>query len=160
MSQERAMGRRKGEPSPAVIDREFPHQISIPDEWVRGGEFYSIRQFADQLGAASRNHNYCHKDRWHTVFRFREKAHAEKFKSTYGGDLLDPKTRGRGARWHLLRDEKGRYNPLTEFFQSYVSWQRKLSRPVGHIRPTRGELKTLADARGYILDLKDGLEKR
>ena len=36
------------------------------------------------------------------------------------------------------------------------AWQRKLSRPVGHIKPKRGELITLADARSYILGLKGG----
>ena len=36
-----------------------------------------------------------------------------------------------------------------------MSWQKKLPRPVGHSKPKRGELVTLADARGYILDLGD-----
>jgi hypothetical protein len=32
-----------------------------------------------------------------------------------------------------------------------VNWQRKLSHPVPYIKPRRGELRTLADARAYAL---------
>jgi hypothetical protein len=94
------------------------------------------------------------------VFRFREKADAEAFQKKFGGEWFDPSRRGRGGRWHLLRDKKGRYNPLKEFFQFPVSWQKKLSRPVGHSKPKRGELLTLADARSYMLDFTGGREKR
>jgi hypothetical protein len=154
------MGKRKGEPSRTVLDAQFPHQISIPDEWFKGSDYVAVRLHADSLSVATRTHSYCHQDRWHTVFRFREKADAEAFQKKFGGEWFDPSRRGRGGRWHLLRDKKGRYNPLKEFFQFPVSWQKKLSRPVGHSKPKRGELLTLADARSYMLDFTGGREKR
>jgi hypothetical protein len=41
-----------------------------------------------------------------------------------------------------------------------VTWQKKLSRAVGHVKPKHDELQTLADARSYILSLQAGREKR
>ena len=41
-----------------------------------------------------------------------------------------------------------------------MSWSRKLAHPVGIAKPKPRTLNTLADARRYMLALKDGRERR
>ena len=103
------MGRRKGELSSSRIDQEFPHQIIIPADWCRGGNYHFIRYFCEGLSVASRTHHVVKDDCWHLVFCFSVKVDAEKFRLRFGGEWFDPATRGRGQRWHLQMDAKKRY---------------------------------------------------
>jgi hypothetical protein len=104
------MGRRKGELSSSQIDRQYPHQITIPADWCRGGEYHLVRYFCEGLSVASRTHHIVMEDQWHLIFCFAVKTDAEKFHMRFGGEWFDPARRGRGGRWHLLRDVKKRYN--------------------------------------------------
>jgi hypothetical protein len=98
------MGRRKGEMTAAVRDREYPHQIAMQEDTVTS----AVSGFADALSVCSRGHAFFHNDTWHNVFCFKEKADAEKFRAQFGGEWFDPARRGRGKRWHLLREPKKR----------------------------------------------------
>jgi len=104
--------RRKGELSSFLIDRDWPHQISLSTNQCRGGEYHRVRQFADTLSVCSRNHSFFHNDEWYDVFCFKLKEDAQKFKDKFGGEWFDPRRRGRGSRWHLLRD------PITRKYQT------------------------------------------
>jgi len=86
----------------AVRDREYPHQIAMTESNVT----HSVSSFANTLSASSRGHAFFHHDVWHQVFCFREKVDAEKFQAHCGGEWFDPARRGRGKRWHLLREPK------------------------------------------------------
>ena len=79
------MRRRKGELSPARIDREFPHQIIVPCSLLSGGHYHFVRYFCDGLSAAPRGHSVVKDDEWHQVFCFRERADAELFRLRFGG---------------------------------------------------------------------------
>jgi hypothetical protein len=103
------MGRRRGELSSGTIDREYPHQVIVPWSVLSGGYYNFIRYFCEGLSVAPRGHSIVKDDEWHYVFCFRDKADAEKFQTRFGGERFDPATRGRGSRWHLLRDVKKRY---------------------------------------------------
>ena len=41
-----------------------------------------------------------------------------------------------------------------------MSWSHKLARPIGVAKPKPRTLNTLADARAYMLSIKDGRERR
>jgi hypothetical protein len=45
-----------------------------------------------------------HQDRWRLVYCSGDAAHAELFREKFGGETFDPKARGRGRNWHLLRN--------------------------------------------------------
>jgi hypothetical protein len=104
------MGRRKGELTPNAVDREYPHQISLPADDCRGTNYYTVNLFADALSVAPRGHSYYHDDEWHQVFCFREKSGAEVFQQRFGGEWFDPARRGRGNKWAQLRNPKKRTN--------------------------------------------------
>jgi len=103
------MGRRKGELTPATIDRQWPHQIALLTSYCQGENYYPVQNFANTLSVCTRGHSFCQNDKWYRVFCFKEKADAEKFQAKFGGDWFDPARRGRGKRWHLLREQKKRY---------------------------------------------------
>jgi len=99
------MGRRKGELSPAGIDRGWPYQIALPESVCTGlSRYETARTFAATLSVCSRGHAFVDKDVWHQVFCFSEKADAQTFKDRFGGEWFDPARRGRGGRWHLLKE--------------------------------------------------------
>jgi hypothetical protein len=103
------MGRRKGELTSAGIDRGWPHQIALLSSECEGENHDPVRTFADALSACTRGHKFFHNDKWHRVFCFAEKTDAEKFQAKFGGEWFDPARRGRGKRWHLLREPKQRF---------------------------------------------------
>ena len=92
------MGRRKGEMSSAVMDREFPYQIIIPADWCDGSQYYTVQYFCVGLSVAPRTHSVLKDDRWHYVFCFREKADAEKFQQRFPGEWFD-------QRWSRLSEQ-------------------------------------------------------
>jgi hypothetical protein len=94
--------RRKVEISAGRMDREYPHQIIIPCTFLSGSYMFA-RYFCEGLSVAPRTHSVVREDEWHTVFCFGVREDAEKFRQRFGGEVFDPKTRGRGPRWHLLK---------------------------------------------------------
>jgi hypothetical protein len=60
------------------------------------------------LSLAPRGHAVVKNDEWHYVFCFSEREDAEALMRQFGGEWFDPATRGRGTRWHLLREPKRR----------------------------------------------------
>jgi len=97
------MVRRKGELSPAGIDRGWPHQVALPADECRGTHFRTLHAFCIGLSLCPRGHSVFHDDRWWQVFCFAEGADADAFRARFGGERFDPAQRGRGrnwARWH------------------------------------------------------------
>jgi hypothetical protein len=103
------MGRHKGELSPNQVDREYPHQIALTQAQGGGSNYETVRGFANTLSVSPRGHSFVRDDIWHLVFCFKLREDAEKFHARFGGEWFDPARRGRGKRWHLLREPKTRY---------------------------------------------------
>jgi|SRR3954447_17507786 hypothetical protein len=103
------MVRRKGELTPAGVDREYPYQIALPQNESTGSNSTIKRNFCKNLSLAPRGHSFVRDDEWHNVFCFAQKEHAEQFQQHFGGEWFDPARRGRGGRWHLLKDARKRY---------------------------------------------------
>ena len=96
-------GRRRGELSSARIDRGWPHQIALPESVTRGRNYVTIRYFIDREGLSHcpRGHAFFRNDQYYNVFCFAEREHAELFRSKFGGEWMDTKTR---PRWGKARD--------------------------------------------------------
>lgn len=94
--------RRKGEISPAALDRGWPHQVAI-DELYVVANFDAVQTEAERLDVAPRGHSVGHAGIWYTVYCFAEAEAAEAFRMRFGGLPFNPKDRGKGrswAQWH------------------------------------------------------------
>jgi hypothetical protein len=96
------MSRRKGELSPAEVDRRWPHQVAMSGEAARS-RFTEIREFCTPLSLAPRGHEVRHRNEWYRVYCFAEAEHAKLFLDHFGGEPFDPRERGRGSHWMVWR---------------------------------------------------------
>jgi hypothetical protein len=94
---------RKGELSPAAVDRGWPHQVALPEPQATGARHEIIRAFCKDLSLCPRGHAVHHDDQWWQVFCFAEQEHAEKFMQRFGGEKFDPRRRGKGSNWARWR---------------------------------------------------------
>jgi hypothetical protein len=90
--------RRKGELSPAAIDRDWPHQVVLPARACEGGRYAAIHEFCKDLTLCPRGHSV-YDGEWFHVYCFQKQEHAELFKQHFGGARFDPGQRGRGSNW-------------------------------------------------------------
>jgi hypothetical protein len=93
------VSRRKGELSPAGIDRGWPYQVALRADECKGTHYRTLHSFCLGLSLCSRGHAVRYEDEWWQVFCFAEKAHADAFRVRFGGEHFDPRDRGRGASW-------------------------------------------------------------
>jgi hypothetical protein len=73
---------RKGELSKGMMDRQWPHQVSLPASRRGGDNDVTIRLFCDerQLSLCTRAQSFHRDDTNHIVFCFADRAHAEQFR--------------------------------------------------------------------------------
>lgn len=91
--------RRKGELSPAAIDRGWPYQVALPASACEGGGYKLIHDFCKDLTLCPRGHSVVYEDDWYIVYCFAEAADAEKFMKQFAGEKFDPSQRGKGRNW-------------------------------------------------------------
>lgn len=91
--------RRKGELSPAAIDRGWPYQIVLPARFCEGGGYKEIHEFCKGMTLCSRGHAVYDNGEWFHVYCFAKEADANKFKQRFGGEKFNPNQRGRGSNW-------------------------------------------------------------
>jgi len=91
--------RRKGELSPAGIDRGWPHQVALPASTSLGGGYKAIHEFCNDLSLCPRGHSVNHEGRWYHVYCFAQAADADTLMRRFGGERFDPKQRGKGSNW-------------------------------------------------------------
>jgi hypothetical protein len=84
---------RKGELSSKEIDLYWPHQVALPSQLLVGESYVRVHLFCEGLSLCPRGHHFRRNDTDFTVFCFSERAHAEKFLTRFGGELIDPKHR-------------------------------------------------------------------
>ena len=86
--------RRKGELSPAAMDRGWPHQVAVPARISLGERYQVVHDFCKELSLCPRKHSVVGPDNeWRNVFCFAQKEHAERFKQRFGGEWIDPAQR-------------------------------------------------------------------
>ncbi|MGO6851626.1 hypothetical protein ACCS68_14620 [Rhizobium beringeri] len=96
------MTRRKGELTPAAIDRGWPFQIALLAELSGGKAGAEQAEFCEKqkLMRCVRGHTVFHEDRHYNVHCFATRAGAQAFLAQYGGEWFDPKERGKGVNWN------------------------------------------------------------
>jgi hypothetical protein len=90
---------RKGELSPAAVDRGWPHQVALPASACEQGGYSAIHAFCRDLSICPRGHSVFHNGLWFNVYCFAEAADAVKFMKQFRGERFDPKQRGKGSDW-------------------------------------------------------------
>jgi hypothetical protein len=75
---------RKGELSPAAVDRGWPRVI---------------HNFCRPLSLCPRGHSVNDGREWYRVYCFAGAGDAESFMARFGGERFDPAKRGRGHNW-------------------------------------------------------------
>jgi hypothetical protein len=90
---------RKGELSPAGVDRGWPHQVALPASACENGGYKTIHDFCKDLSLCPRGHCVRHDGQWFNIYCFAAAADAEKFTARFGGEKFDPRQRGKGRNW-------------------------------------------------------------
>jgi len=91
--------RRKGELSPAGVDKGWPHQVALLADKCTGKNTAIIHEFCKGLSLCPRGHSVMWEDEWYKVFCFAEPVHAERFMARFGGEPFDQRQRGKGVHW-------------------------------------------------------------
>ncbi|MDX8527957.1 hypothetical protein RFM68_26065 [Mesorhizobium sp. MSK_1335] len=116
--------RSRGRPAPTVIDREWPHQVALPDDLCTARNYTLIREFCDKHGLDhwTRKVQAIWPDGRYEEWRlhcFRDPATADAFRNHFVGIVFDPVKDRQGGRtlgaWHR-KDEYRRIvdqGPLT-----------------------------------------------
>jgi len=77
--------RRKGELSPAGIDRGWPHQVALPSRFsVRGNGYRRFMDFCKDLTLCNRGHACVHDQRVVQFYCFEKQEDADKFLQKFG----------------------------------------------------------------------------
>jgi hypothetical protein len=97
--------RRKGELSPADVDRGWPYQVVLPARLCEGGGHNEIHDFCKDLTLCTRDHA-AYDQKWFHVYCFTDPADTEKFKNRFGGEKFDPTQRGTGSNWAVGKGAK------------------------------------------------------
>ena len=89
---------RKGELSKTSIDRDWPHQVTMPADRCTGEQHTAIREFCRGLSLAPRGHTYVEGDAYHNVYCFAVEVEALAFAGRFDGRIMDPATRPRWGK--------------------------------------------------------------
>lgn len=100
------MSKRKGELSPAGINRDWPHQVALPVDSLKDTHF--VHDFCRGLSLCPRGHSVRRGDVEYRLFCFSELAHANLFRAQFKGEQFNPPDRGRGTEWFVWHDESQR----------------------------------------------------
>jgi len=84
---------RKGELNKSTIDRDWPHQVALPEYRCSGRNYVTIHLFCEGLSLCPRGHFFYRDGIGMNVFCFAERSHAEQFQNRFGGEFIDPKDR-------------------------------------------------------------------
>jgi hypothetical protein len=90
------MTRSRGGTTRSLLDRNWPHQVALPAENLRGAENSTpIYALAKELAGEPRRYRLERDGRELVVFCFAERAHAQAFAERFGGELVPvPEMRG------------------------------------------------------------------
>jgi hypothetical protein len=91
--------RRKGELSPAAIDRGWPYQVALPASVSLKGGYRVIQVFCKDLSMCPRGHVVFFGGEWFNIYCFAEAKDAEKFAQRFSGERFGSRQRGRGRSW-------------------------------------------------------------
>ena len=79
---------RKGELSSGRIDREWPHQVALSAEFVRGRQYIILHRFCRGLSVCPRHRIFRRDDKEYVVYCFSERSDAQYFAMHFDGELM------------------------------------------------------------------------
>jgi len=94
------MAYREGELSKAMMDRDWPHQVALPNFRCLGHNYLTIRFFCEALSVYPSTRSLLRDEVDTTVFCFAKREHAKQFHDRFGGEFVHPATR---RRWPETR---------------------------------------------------------
>jgi|SoiMethySBSTD1v2_1073268.scaffolds.fasta_scaffold115295_6 hypothetical protein len=83
----------RGQPSRRLLEREYPHQVLVLAETVRGKTLDRVIAFHSNLGISTRISSIRKEDAWYSLFRFADSNHAKLFQVMFGGDRIQPQSK-------------------------------------------------------------------
>lgn len=91
------MVRRKGELSKFGIDRDWPHQVALPERLSCREHWKPQHDFCEENGfdMSPRGHAFTRAGEWWNVKCFARREDAERFMARFGGEYMTPATRPR-----------------------------------------------------------------
>jgi hypothetical protein len=94
---------RKGELTNKAIDRDWPHQVALPVEFVTGRNYTIIHRFCRGLSVCPRNQHYWRDGVEHRAYCFSERLDAEYLQMHFAGEFVDPNNLGAWSRFNHRR---------------------------------------------------------
>jgi hypothetical protein len=83
------MTHARDQSSGSILRHEYPHQVLVLADSVRGRTFNRVLAFHDQAGVRIKNCTDRKDDKWYLRYCFGERENAEAFQSMFGGELFD-----------------------------------------------------------------------
>jgi hypothetical protein len=87
------MTRARGQPSRSLLDREYPHQVLVLAETLRGKVLDRVIDFHRNLGIPTKSRSIRKLDAWYTLYCFADPDHAKLFKVMFGGEITQAQLR-------------------------------------------------------------------
>jgi len=72
-----------------MLNREFPHQVLVLAESVRGNTFNRVIAFHNEAGVPMKNSTARKDDQWYLLYCFVDRKNALAFQMAFGGELFD-----------------------------------------------------------------------
>ena len=83
------MTQARSQSSWTLRSREYPHQVLVPTDSVRGRTFDQVVDFHEQIGVPIKNYTVRKDDDWYLSYCFTERNKAVAFQMLFGGELFD-----------------------------------------------------------------------
>jgi hypothetical protein len=85
------MTRARGQPPRTLLNREYPHQVLVRAENVRGNTLNKVADFHVKLGITTKSRSIRKDDAWYSLYCFAEREHARLFQVMFGGEITSAK---------------------------------------------------------------------
>jgi hypothetical protein len=91
-------GLSKGRAEPSKDRREWPHQLALSAEFLRGKNCIIVQRFCRGLSVCSRNRKYWREGKEYIAYCFASHGDAEFVQMHFGGEFVDPRNLGQWSR--------------------------------------------------------------
>ena len=79
------MTRARGQPSRRLLSREYPHEVLLLAETLRGKTLDRVIAFHSNLGIPTRSSSIRKEGVWYVLYHFSDPDHAKLFRVMFGG---------------------------------------------------------------------------
>jgi hypothetical protein len=77
----------RGQPSRTLLDLEYPHQVLVVAETLRGQILDRVINFHSSLGIPTKSRSIRRQDARYALYYFADAGHAKLFKVMFGGEI-------------------------------------------------------------------------